>query len=210
MTQRGTDPNGTFTCGCGARVTVQVTERPRCARPDCHMVPVREASSVGLPLCAEHFAELGQLFESLRIAELETRQVALDHQEAALANRELEVRLGLQQWDINVHKSRQATRQLDELRWAGAAWQVYYMRIGDCIKIGTTRSMKKRISDLQPDEVLAVEPGDRTVERERHRQFAHLRVRGERFRVAPDLLAHIKAIHDASDPAGPLGGTPLG
>lgn len=73
---------------------------------------------------------------------------------------------------------------------------VYYIRFGDRIKIGTTGDLRGRMSALPHDEVLAIERGDRDLERERHGQFAHLRLtpRGEWFRTAPDLLAHIDTL----------------
>lgn len=68
------------------------------------------------------------------------------------------------------------------------------MKFGDRIKIGTTTNLLKRREAIPHDEVLATEPGDRSVEGKRHTQFRHLRVKGEWFRIAPELLAHIERI----------------
>jgi hypothetical protein len=73
---------------------------------------------------------------------------------------------------------------------------VYYIRRGDVIKIGTTTDPAKRFSALMPDEILAYEPGTRKEELIRHRQFAHLRQRGEHFRGAPELTEHIRHIRE--------------
>lgn len=71
---------------------------------------------------------------------------------------------------------------------------VYYIRRGDFIKIGTTTSPRGRFVDLHPDEILAFEPGDRRQEKQRHRQFWHLRQSGEYFHPEPDLMDHIRTI----------------
>lgn len=72
---------------------------------------------------------------------------------------------------------------------------VYYIRRGALIKIGTTTQPQTRFRDLMPDEILAVEPGDRKQEAARHRQFSYLRGGGkEYFRDAPELLGHIRAV----------------
>lgn len=71
---------------------------------------------------------------------------------------------------------------------------VYYVRRGDFVKIGTTRDLRRRLGALRPDEILAVEPGSFTLERERHRQFAHCRATGEYFKAAPELATHLHDI----------------
>lgn len=71
------------------------------------------------------------------------------------------------------------------------------MRLGDLVKIGTSTNLSERCKALNPQEVLATEPGDALVERRRHRQFAPLRVHGEWFRMAPELLEHIANLSNA-------------
>lgn len=79
---------------------------------------------------------------------------------------------------------------------------VYYMLIGEHIKIGTTGQLETRVSELRPDAVLATEPGSYEIERHRHAQFAHLRVpglgsRSELFESGEELLEHIdRLVHD--------------
>lgn len=83
---------------------------------------------------------------------------------------------------------------------------VYYIRRGDLIKIGFTEDPAQRFSALLPDEILAFEPGGRNEETFRHRQFDHLRGRGENFRQAPELLEHIRSVREMygnPDPAWP-------
>lgn len=75
---------------------------------------------------------------------------------------------------------------------------VYYVLMGDRIKIGTSRSLAGRLTQLmaRPRDVLAIEPGDATLERERHTQFAADRIdRGrEFFRPSEALCSHIEQI----------------
>lgn len=85
---------------------------------------------------------------------------------------------------------------------------VYYFRRGRLIKIGTTVALKRRMTELMPDEVLAIEPGGEDVERSRHRQFRSLvtRPRGEYFFPGPDLLGHISQVR--ADHGAPPRGLP--
>jgi excisionase family DNA binding protein len=71
---------------------------------------------------------------------------------------------------------------------------VYYIRFGDRIKIGTTVNLVSRLGNLPHDQLLATEPGGVNLEGLRHAQFAEHRIRGEWFRPAPELLAHIGSV----------------
>jgi hypothetical protein len=75
---------------------------------------------------------------------------------------------------------------------------VYYIRRDDLIKIGWTRRLRDRMRALHPDELLALEPGDHTLENYRHLQFQDLRVSAtigvEWFTPAPVLLDHIAEV----------------
>ena len=73
--------------------------------------------------------------------------------------------------------------------------KVYYLRLNDLIKIGTTGNLKSRLSSYPPGCVLlATEPGSTETEAQRHAQFARYRVRGEWFRPGESLLAHIATL----------------
>lgn len=76
--------------------------------------------------------------------------------------------------------------------------RVYYVRIGDRCKIGYTASMWGRLVSLNPEELLAVEPGGRNLERERHVQFRKLRTHGEWFRLDQPLLDHVAELAAAN------------
>lgn len=67
---------------------------------------------------------------------------------------------------------------------------VYYLRVGERIKVGYSVDVKRRMRAYPPgSHLLAVEPGDRELECSRHQQFAGSRTDGrEWFRPTPDLL----------------------
>ncbi|WBU37615.1 GIY-YIG nuclease family protein [Homoserinibacter sp. YIM 151385] len=69
---------------------------------------------------------------------------------------------------------------------------VYYLRVADRVKIGTTGALEQRMRQLRHDELLAIEPGGVARERRRHERFAELRYdRTEWFRLGPALRAHL-------------------
>jgi HNH endonuclease/T5orf172 domain len=67
---------------------------------------------------------------------------------------------------------------------------VYYALREGMVKIGTTTGLAQRMSQLDIDRVLAIEPGSEVVEARRHAQFAGLRVHHEWFRPCEDLISH--------------------
>ena len=72
---------------------------------------------------------------------------------------------------------------------------VYYVLLPHhLVKIGFSADVPRRLQDLRvrPDALLAVEPGDRSLERQRHEQFRHLLERwNEEFRPAAELQDHV-------------------
>lgn len=68
---------------------------------------------------------------------------------------------------------------------------VYYMRIGNRIKIGWTTNLTERLKAINPEELVATEEGGRKLEKRRHRQFADLHTHGEWFRMEEPLISHI-------------------
>ncbi len=78
---------------------------------------------------------------------------------------------------------------------------VYYLqRADDAVKIGCTANYPDRRSNLVRQHgslrLIAWEPGYSSLERERHRQFEHLRLRpgAEWFRLGADLLTHVRSL----------------
>lgn len=67
---------------------------------------------------------------------------------------------------------------------------VYYALRDGLVKIGTTTGLAQRMSQLDIDRILAIEPGSVDLEARRHERFAGLRVHHEWFRPGEDLIAH--------------------
>lgn len=75
---------------------------------------------------------------------------------------------------------------------------VYYMRVGNRVKIGYSTNLKQRLTAVVPEEVMATEPGGRLLEQVRHRQFAELWVAREWFRLEEPLIGHIARLAKAA------------
>lgn len=71
---------------------------------------------------------------------------------------------------------------------------VYYMRIGNRVKIGYTTNLRNRLNAINPEELVATEQGGPQLEAKRHQQFAQLRVHGEWFRFDGALAEHVKTL----------------
>lgn len=69
---------------------------------------------------------------------------------------------------------------------------VYYIKLGNRVKIGTTTNLPKRLEALPFDTLLAIEPGGNPREHARHQQFAALRVNGEWFKADGVLMDHAR------------------
>lgn len=85
---------------------------------------------------------------------------------------------------------------------ATGAWVYYLMLSPTVVKIGTTRRLVKRISQLRTDlaYVVAIEPGSHDIETRRHRQFREERLgRREDFRLSERLKQHIELLQPERD-----------
>lgn len=73
---------------------------------------------------------------------------------------------------------------------------VYYVQIGELIKIGTTADLDKRMQSYPPGAaLLAIEVGGPTLEKIRLHQFKHLlAARREWFHPGDDLMGHIESL----------------
>lgn len=146
--------------------------RDQYGEPTCHVygctARIRETSPV--PVCEPHGIEIARVF-----------QVHLDIERAHEARR---------------HQSARESKKPPEKRRDGRE-VVYYVRIGDCIKIGYTRRLRRRMSSLRvtTDHLLAIEDGGRELEAQRHREFVGDRLgRMENFRPSEALLEHIERL----------------
>jgi len=82
---------------------------------------------------------------------------------------------------------------IDRMAPDGLGEVVYYIRAGKYLKIGRTVDLRRRMYHYQPGvELVAVEPGGRVLEAQRHRQFKRLRVgKREWFLLGPELVEHV-------------------
>lgn len=73
---------------------------------------------------------------------------------------------------------------------------VYYIRVGDQIKIGVSIDPLKRAQSLSltAAHIVATEPGTSLLEAKRHSEFRALHIHGEWFRAEGRLLDHIAAL----------------
>lgn len=80
---------------------------------------------------------------------------------------------------------------------------VYFIRMGDLIKIGTSANFLSRVKSLRSQysgqlTVIATTTGYFNVEQRYHEKFEHLRKYGEWFEAAPELLAEIDQLREVS------------
>lgn len=75
---------------------------------------------------------------------------------------------------------------------------VYYMRIGNRCKIGFSTNISTRLEAINPEELLATEPGGQAQETARHVQFRKLRTHGEWFRYEDPLVEHVAKLQAAA------------
>jgi hypothetical protein len=85
----------------------------------------------------------------------------------------------------------------DELTEAKAALEhglVYYLQVGDQIKIGFSGDIRRRMRAYPPgSKLLAVEPGTKKLERQRHGEFYEWLVAGrEWFEPSAELIQHTR------------------
>lgn len=100
------------------------------------------------------------------------------------------------EWALaNLEAIRLRNQQPTSLRHAPI---VYYMRMDRLVKIGTTRAIYQRVAQIMPQGVVAVELGDRELERQRHTQFIGQHSHGEWFWLNDEIWAHIVQLREAA------------
>lgn len=75
---------------------------------------------------------------------------------------------------------------------------VYFIRSANAVKIGVTRNLSTRMSELQVSnahrlELIAAIPGGRALEKRLHEKFARHRANGEWFRLSPEITEWLSA-----------------
>lgn len=129
------------------------------------------------PICVKHAADVLHYLNSFMPADQDGRIIlAVRGMENARAQRE------------------------ERKRFTPKTGQVYYVRVGDTIKIGHSDNVPRRIRQYPPGSaLLAVEPGELALEHQRHYQFRAHRVAGrEWYAPAPELMAHIDRVRSGN------------
>lgn len=78
--------------------------------------------------------------------------------------------------------------------WSARSPLVYYMRMSDMVKIGTTTNIAGRLDAIMPQELMTAEPGGRDVEQHRHKEFSQAHSHGEWFYLDDPVMAHIEQV----------------
>lgn len=188
-----------------------MTDYPMCPHCRAATIQVRMALDVRDP--CPHCNSV--LIESLRVCCLPDCRKTLPVTRELPVCRDCGIKIALAhlsdaaKYDVVLaERNRQAEARAEARRTGkGRDSVVYYVRLSDDrIKIGFTSRLRERMGALRvhPSDLLAVEPGGRDVERERHAQFAKDRIsaRFEDFRPSVELLQWIRstrAEHDLPD-----------
>jgi hypothetical protein len=158
-----------------------------------------------LPLCREHYASTGlERYAYWRqlapdgvtglIQEIAWLRIALTYEldqnaEEAGARSRLEVSSAANRETIRLEAIEASRSRADR-------GVVYFIRIGDLVKIGKTLDLKKRLTSFSYPgiELLATEPGYTEREGALHRRFKEYRRAGEWFSYGPNLRAHVASL----------------
>lgn len=151
-----------------------------CSLPGCERGTV-ELAGRSLGICADHALDVAQWW-----AVMADEQDQFTMKQAAIADR--------------IHRDRK--RAADEAKQKESrrdhpGW-IYYLLVGDRIKIGYTVDVKRRLRDYPPDTpLLALHPGTKATEKDMHNRFAGSRTAGrEWFLDTAEIREHIKQVID--------------
>lgn len=181
-----------------------------CCHPNCH-APAMKGIASQVPLCDRHiltvYRATNELLNTKRGLAQEYQLLPMEAEYIPgpcpacgtpgllvhLANGWVTCKAGNCTYECHVNKFCGDRKTLMGIS-AGLQNVVYYMRLGNRAKIGTSRNLKRRLAAINPEDCMAYELGDRTLEVARHKQFAHLRVSGEWFELADDLTRHVNTL----------------
>lgn len=157
--------------GSGTRCTIQRHNGDFCDAPGAEDMP--------FPICTRHALELYR-----RVREMIEGATATDGRALAAGNRMV---AGM----VAERRAREAVAADHDV--------VYYVKVGDLIKIGYTSDLRSRIRNYPPGRrLLATEQGSKPLEQQRLREFASLRVHGNEWhRIDAPLMVHINKLRRA-------------
>lgn len=152
------------------------------------VLPEEAATSIGAPLHLIDPAE--PAIAAINLALIQVASLGFDIADEAVAAQAVTGARRRHAEEVHREHLRQIRNQ-DRLARAKHPSVVYYMRIGNRVKIGYSTNLPARVASVMPEEVLATEAGGRLLEDVRHRQFDQLRVIREWFRYEEPLAGHI-------------------
>lgn len=177
---------GSFRCGCGAGVRVEVSRtHSGCAVDGCRLAAVNE--SLVVRLCGEHL-----------------RKVML-----SLVPR-VYVKYPPEKWLAEAHHDYVAEfgEPPETPLWVRMPWLltaperpgtshdpiVYFLVVGDTVKIGTTINKRQRFATMLPPgaEIALEMPGSYSLEHRLHARFAAHRLEGEWFALSDEIKDFIR------------------
>lgn len=208
---RGAPASATHTPGAGQpaeEVDVPDSTAQRCVIPEARGIcAARVPEGAPFPVCQAHLASAWQFcndmigeqrrketaqFEATRGQRMTEALDEITELRAELKRQEAEHKAELER--IREQAQREALALAASVEATTSDCVVYYLRFGDRVKIGYTKNVAKRRTQIPNDELLATEPGGRVVETMRHRQFAEHRLIGEWFAMGPNLMEHIEQL----------------
>lgn len=203
---------GAFRCGCGITIRLCETRRPTSAcvgtAHDGTACRAGVITTDPLPLCRDHYESTG-LKQYHQWCILSVEDVALDAESLrrnAYARAQADAT-----FDPTGRIERAAKRRAETIAQCGPdrtaslaqgtyeqerKGTIYFIRIGDLVKIGKTLDLVRRLSTFSyPNlELLATEPGYTLREVQLHNRFVGCRHRGEWFHASPELLNYIASL----------------
>jgi hypothetical protein len=146
--------------------TIELSDGSPCGRPSAREMP--------FPICGRHAAQLYRYLIKL-MGDFDSQPLAR-----------------MQMWVDTIEDLQAAAAA----KAAKRSYVVYYLQVGDLIKVGYTAHLRQRMASYPPTRtLLATEPGGEQVERQRHFQFAELLRHGnEWFSPGAALVDHINAL----------------
>ena len=160
-----------------------------CGIRDC----IHDGGFQNTPMCEEHAWQVWATLSAVK-----------DYDDERQAARE-----DLEQYEAHMAAEERKKQEALEATWKTGRWiepgWVYYLLVGDRIKIGFTKDIHQRLKQYPPNsELLAAHPGTPKVEREMHHKFLHLLANGrEWFTVSDEIMQHIEKVCEdfRQDPA---------
>lgn len=105
---------------------------------------------------------------------------------------------GRREWEERMAQMDDADRVRRALINEGNTSVIYYIRFRDAVKVGTSIDVAKRLTMHPWEELVAIEPGGRTLEQKRHKQLKAARLDGEWFELTDHVRDFIADINRAN------------